>query len=183
MTSRTTEAALGALLLAILLVIVPTRLCADKAPTLEETLEWIQLTVDGAEHQVDEWCPSFLSSTNFSWKGCVVTWKLNFRSGSRCDNSWETRTISVNLGDLDPGSVSLPDLPNDSWLVVKTYQKRETIKYVVVGFDAEDWGDYSETYTRSDAGMVVPKSRGLRVAKAMHHAVELCGGKRWEEVF
>lgn len=114
-------------------------------------------------------------------RGCQVTfvyetWKGEVRKGE--EETFHSRE-QVNLGDLDPTSITSDDsAPEISGLPVTTVRVHTTDKTPSVNEAGGDRGwEPALVIQTTELLWELPSPYAERFVKALHHAITLCGGK------
>jgi hypothetical protein len=141
-------------------------------------LHWIQNTLADGEGRTlfgkDDIRENLLPDVN----GCQVTFVY-----SRARSDWEVTDHTrqqVNLGDLDPASLTVTDGLEDKDILgdsVRDVTVHTTDKVRTIRLTPNDWGWQPLTLQSTDLLWQLPAPYAARFANALKHAITLCGGK------
>jgi hypothetical protein len=155
------------------------------SPEIEKTLHWIQNTLkdDEGKTQYLGADGTFANHINLitELRGCQVTfvyetWKGEVRKGE--EETFHSRE-QVNLGDLDPTSITSDDsAPEIGGGPVSTVRVHTTDKTPSVKEAVGDRGwEPALVIQTTDLLWELPSPYAERFVKALHRAITLCGGK------
>lgn len=148
------------------------------SPEILKTLHWVQNTLADGEGKTyfrnDE-------RENLLWdvNGCQVTFEyVTYSDWPRIVSSHSRQRVS--LGDLDPTSLNVTDGIENEDIVghVSDVTVHTTDKVPRVHLTLNDWSwEGSRTLPTTDLLWQLPAPYAARFAKALKHAITLCGGK------
>jgi hypothetical protein len=155
------------------------------SPEILKTLRWIQNTLkdDEGKTQYLGTGGTFANHINLitELRGCQVTfvyetWKGEVRKGE--EETFHSRE-QVNLGDLDPTSITSDDsAPEIGGGPVSTVRVHTTDKTPSVNEAGDDRGwEPALVIQTTDLLWELPSPYAERFVKALHRAITLCGGK------
>lgn len=150
------------------------------SPETLKALHWIQNTLADGEGRTVSSETLARDSRLDEVNGCQVTF-VYYQIGS--DNKMTGHSRSqVNLGDLDPASLTVGDDYENKHIdivgPVRIVTVHTTDKVPGVHFEPNDWGWQSGFATQStDLLWQLPAPYAARFAKALKQAITLCGGK------
>jgi len=158
-----------------------SKTATDQGPNLVDTLDFIRQTLASygrVVHTISgSWGSTITTNLYFldSADGCNVVFKetqsttgFNARAYDTTDLTW-----SLNLSSLDPKSVSFSDNSDGSKHVGFTLELRTTNNHASI---VQDYGP-DHTERASFVLAIYDQEMTERVAKAISHAILLCGGK------
>jgi hypothetical protein len=154
------------------------------SPEIEKTLHWIQNTLkdDEGKTQYLGADGTFVNHINLmaELRGCQVTFVYETREETKEGSKATFRSREqVNLGDLDPTSITSDDsAPEISGLPVSTVRVHTTDKTPSVNEAGGDRGwEPALVIQTTDLLWELPSPYAERFVKALHRAITLCGGK------
>ena len=170
----------------VLMVMVSATVYAQQPSSLEDTLVWMdnfvadhgsQLTGQrntdkGACKLGTPNCEPRHDVTILDSHGCLATIKWSVAVNYK---DFGTHTYHFSLKDLDPNSVaSVKDNPFENAVAVETTnsEKKVTESLTLPGGKAEERNKHTRVELVFDNG-----DNARRFAKALKHAIQLCGGK------
>jgi hypothetical protein len=155
------------------------------SPEIEKTLRWIQNTLrdDEGKTQYLGGDGRIVNHRNLvtELNGCRVTFVYEtgeIRKDKREEETFHSRT-QVNLGDLDPTSITSDDsAPEIAGLPVSTVRVHTTDKTASVSLAAGDRGwEPPLVIPTTDILWELPSPYAERFVSALKHSISLCGGK------
>jgi hypothetical protein len=173
----------------------------QEGPSLSETVAWMEQTYNPHEggfghgqtrHYPPSWTVYTENTETLSADGCALILHFNSTSGTLASgHTLSSTTFTFNLKDVDPKSIAVT--PDDSQLGQKCSATEEakrggsTCDQADIDFSIRNDAPLVEVETGSppsrqrkahDAFLLVNDPEyAQRLASALRHAVELCGGK------
>jgi len=150
------------------------------SPEILKTLHWIQNTLDDGEGRTLSSESLELNSHLAHVSGCQVTFGY-YQIGSDHQVIHHDR-FQVNLGDLDPASLTVGDDYEDKHVDIQgpvrdvTVHTTDKVPAVHNTFNDRSWNG-SWTVPATDLFWQLPAPYAPRFVKALEHAITLCGGK------
>jgi hypothetical protein len=143
------------------------------SPEILKTLHWIQNTLADGEGRTlfgKEIRESLLSDVN----GCEVTFVDSIRDGTK--ETFHSRE-HFNLKDLDPASFDVFTVEHDDLGPLSMVDVYTTDRVPTVRLSANDRHWLASGSTVTSIELELPSPYAARFAKALKHAITLCGGK------
>lgn len=144
----------------------------ERNPSLIETFEWLKAQFDHSEIVIG-------SADNLrvikyrllQLDKCTLVWRLeSFNAGKFIIYEYK-----VHLADLDPSNITVKKDGNNWQVILNTYNKKSAIKSRKVE-ESKLVGDELNFYDFSF--FIEEEALTRRIAKALSHTVEMCGGKK-----
>jgi hypothetical protein len=135
--------------------------------SLQQTTQWIR-TFASAHSRWHVEGAQFGDSTELKFSGCSVK-QILYQDGKPLNGSLDASTAIYSLADLDPRSVKL--YPSSASVGFETTNSEDKIRIS---------GEKSCKYAVCVSEWVInfdEEANAVRFAKAMRHAITLCGGR------
>src|SRR5271165_965967 len=135
--------------------------------SLKQTTQWMRTFASAHSHWHVEGA-QFGDSTELKFSGCGVK-QILYQDGKPLNGSLDASTTTYSLADLDPKSVKL--YANSASVGFETTNSEDKISIS---------GEASCKYAVCVSGWVInfdEEANAVRFAKAMRHAITLCGGR------
>lgn len=137
--------------------------------SLQETTEWMRTFASA--HSRWQWGGA-RNSNELQFSGCIVK-QIIYQDGKPMNGSLDASTATYSLADLDPKSVKLYPNPSSASVSVG-FETINSENKIIIG-EAK-----SCKYTLCVNEWVIAfdeEASALRFAKAMGHAITVCGGR------
>ena len=146
------------------------------SPEILKTLHWIQNTLDDGDGKTWYGPGDVRKNRLEDVNGCQVTFA--YATGTEFTDTHHNRQ-QVDLGTLDPTSLEVDTIPPDvlgsvSLVTVHTTDKVPAVRLTV---NDRNWQPAMATVPSTDLLWELPAPYVARFAKALKHAITLCGGK------